>query len=139
MIKKKKLSEAVKVSNVISAIEGLIPLGFQQIIEGVGTYKCSIAALDKRISILAKSGNAGQGGWFLLILSGTTKSIKCLVGSDYHLQVYYKTNGTSADFWLKDREATFMTIMVLQDDYTPSFVRDSIPEDAIKIAINKDV
>ena len=89
-IKKKKLSEAVKTSNVISAIEGLIPLGFQQIINGAGIYKCSIPKLDQRISILVKSGNAGQGGWFLLMLSGVTKVVKCLVGTNFHLQVYYK-------------------------------------------------
>lgn len=134
-IKKKKLSEAVKTSNVISAIEGLIPLGSQQIINGAGIYKCSIPKLDQRISILVKSGNAGQGGWFLLMLSGVTKVVKCLVGTNFHLQVYYKINGTSVDFWIKGRESTFMTMLVLQDDYTPSFVKSSIPGDGIEITI----
>lgn len=114
---------------------GLLPLGIANIINGTGTYKLSLTNESQHFNILINTGNGGHGGWFLLDLGYITKSITCLAGRSYNLQVFYKKNNNGIDYWIYTREATFSKIFIINSGTIPSLIKEIKPDNVTEIPI----
>lgn len=121
--------------DLAAVVGGLLPLGIANIINGTGSYKLSLTNESQHFNILINTGNGGYGGWFLLDLGYNTKSITCLAGRSYYLQVFYKKNNNGIDYWIYTREATFSKFFIINSGTIPSLIKEIRPDNITEIPI----